>query len=124
MNDSLKKWIFAIIPLWFLLALVGSLLGVFDSQHRPPATLGIAAVLPVLLFAACYLGSPRFRQVILRADIRLLTLAQTWRVAGLVFVLLYYRGMLPAAFALPAGWGDFAIGVTAPLIAFGLSHRK
>jgi len=32
--------------------------------------------------------------------------------------------MLPAAFALPAGWVDFAIGVTAPLIAFGLSHRK
>src|SRR5262249_4056411 len=51
-------------------------------------------------------------------DLRVLTLAQTWRVGGLVFVILYFQGALPGTFALPAGWGDFAIGITAPVVAW------
>jgi hypothetical protein len=51
-------------------------------------------------------------------DLRVLTLAQTWRVGGIVFLLLYRQGALPGVFALPAGWGDIAIGVTAPLVAW------
>jgi hypothetical protein len=35
-----------------------------------------------------------------------------------VFVIDYYREFLPGIFALPAGWGDFAIGITAPLVAW------
>jgi hypothetical protein len=35
-----------------------------------------------------------------------------------VFVILYSLGALPGAFALPAGWGDFAIGITAPVVAW------
>jgi hypothetical protein len=40
-----------------------------------------------------------------------------------VFVILYLRGLLPGAFALPAGWGDFAVGVSAPGIAWLLWNR-
>jgi hypothetical protein len=39
------------------------------------------------------------------------------RVVGVVFVVLYWQEALPGVFAIPAGWGDIAIGVTAPLIA-------
>ncbi len=35
-----------------------------------------------------------------------------------MFVILYLQGFLPGIFALPAGWGDFAIGITAPLVAW------
>jgi hypothetical protein len=108
----------AVLAVWFLFALGGSLLGVFDSQPRPPVPLGLAAVLPVAVFAFCYLTSASFRQFVLSLDLRLLTLAQTWRVGGIVFVILYLQGALPGVFALPAGWGDFAIGVTAPLVAW------
>jgi hypothetical protein len=108
----------AVLAVWFLLALGGSLLGVFDSGPRPPIPLGLAAVIPVTVFAFCYLTSVRFQEFVLSLDLRMLTLAQTWRVGGIVFVILYFQGALPGIFALPAGWGDFAIGITAPVVAW------
>ncbi len=108
----------AVLVAWFLLAFGGSLLGVFDSEPRPPISLGLAAVVPIVMFAGVYLTSSAFRQFVSTLDLRVLTLAQTWRIGGIMFVILYYRGALPGTFALPAGWGDFAIGVTAPLVAW------
>jgi hypothetical protein len=108
----------AVVLLWFLLALAGSLLGVFDSDPRPPIPLGLSAFLPLAVFAIGYLASSRFRSFVESLDLRWLTLAQSWRVGGIVFVILYLQGELPGAFALPAGWGDFAIGITAPLVAW------
>jgi hypothetical protein len=46
---------------------------------------------------------------------------------GFVFVLLEARGVLPAIFALPAGYGDVAIGATATFVAWKVadpSHRN
>jgi hypothetical protein len=107
-----------VLVAWFLFALGGSLLGVFDSGPRPPLLLGLAFVVPVAAFVACYLTSARFREFVLSLDLRALSLAQSFRVVGIVFVILYLLGALPGAFALPAGWGDFAIGITAPLVAW------
>ena len=108
----------AILAVWFLFALGGSLLGLFDSGPRPPLLLGLAAAVPVAAFVVCYLTSAEFREFVLSLDLRGLALAQTFRVVGIVFVILYSLGALPGAFALPAGWGDFAIGITAPVVAW------
>jgi len=131
MKDSLpnhpartKAVTLSILGLWFLLALACSVLGVFDSKHRPPAALGAAAVLPVFAFLIWYRRSNEFRQFIQNVDLRILTLAQTWRVGGIIFLMLYWRGVLPGAFALSAGWGDVAIGATAPLIAWAIASRR
>ena len=35
-----------------------------------------------------------------------------------MFLILQQRGLLPGVFAFPAGWGDIAIGVTAPVVAW------
>jgi hypothetical protein len=51
-----------------------------------------------------------------------LTLPHTLRIAGVVFLIVMALGHLPAAFALPAGLGDMAIGVTAPFVARRLAH--
>jgi hypothetical protein len=110
----------AVLAVWFLVAVAGSLLGVFDSEPNPPVHLGLAAVIPVVLFAFCYLTSVGFQELVWSLDLRLLTLAQTWRVGGIVFLILYLRGALPGVFAIPAGLGDFAIGITAPIIAWYL----
>jgi hypothetical protein len=53
----------------------------------------------------------------------LLTLANTWRVAGIVFITLCLKGLLPAQFALPAGIGDLIIGLAAPFVAYALWKR-
>jgi len=122
-NDRLKALTVTILSLWFLVALSCSLLGVFDSEQRPPIPLGAAALLPVVAYAICYLTWTEFRRFVLAANLRLLTLAQTWRVGGAVFLILYHQGLLPSVFALPAGWGDIAIGATAPLVALAISSK-
>ena len=42
---------------------------------------------------------------------------QVYRVAGVVFILAWAYGPMPGAFALPAGIGDLAVGLSAPLVA-------
>jgi hypothetical protein len=47
----------------------------------------------------------------------------TFRVAeGTAFLLLMFLGHLPALFALPAGLGDIAAGIAAPLVAYRLAQ--
>lgn len=46
----------------------------------------------------------------------------TLRVAGVVFVIVSALGHLPAVFALPAGLGDMAVGLSAPLVARSLAR--
>ena len=51
-----------------------------------------------------------------------LALPHTLRVVGVLFLIVMAQGHLPAAFALPAGLGDIAIGVTAPFVARQLAR--
>jgi hypothetical protein len=51
-----------------------------------------------------------------------LTLPHSLRVVGVVFLVVMAQGHLPAAFALPAGLGDIAIGVAAPFVARRLAR--
>ena len=51
-----------------------------------------------------------------------LELPHTPRVAGVAFLLYLALGHLPALFALPAGLGDIAAGIAAPLAARGLAQ--
>ena len=53
-------------------------------------------------------------------------MVHSWRVMGFVFLVLAAYGILPRAFALPAGLGDIAIGATASFVALKLAspnHR-
>ena len=50
------------------------------------------------------------------ATLRTLTMLQHWRVMGFGFLLLYFYDVLPGLFAWPAGLGDVAIGLAAPLV--------
>jgi hypothetical protein len=73
------------------------------------------------------MSSARFRQFALSLNPSELTFVQSWRIAGFTFLALAAYGILPGLFALPAGWGDIAIGITAPLVALRLvtpAHRK
>jgi hypothetical protein len=115
---SVRNLTVTLVSVWFALALIGSLLGVFDSEPRPPIMLGLAAVAPVVIFMFGYLTSLRFQEFVLGLDLRILTLAQTWRVGGIVFLMLYKQAALPGIFAIPAGWGDIVIGITAPVVAW------
>ena len=51
-----------------------------------------------------------------------LVLPQSFRVAGVLFLFYLALGHLPALFALPAGLGDIAAGIAAPLVARKLAR--
>jgi hypothetical protein len=79
------------------------------------------------VFLFWFATSRGFRQFALSLNPRALTFVHSWRIAGFTFLALYAAGMLPGIFALPAGWGDIAMGATAPLAAKKLanfSHRR
>ena len=46
----------------------------------------------------------------------------TFRVEGVAFLIMMALGHLPALFALPAGLGDIAAGIAAPLVAYRLAR--
>lgn len=66
-------------------------------------------------------GRP-FAAYFLALDLSLAASIQGWRAGGFAFLALYAHGILPGAFAWPAGLGDIAIGVTAPWIARALAR--
>jgi hypothetical protein len=51
-----------------------------------------------------------------------LAVPQVFRVVGGVFLIVAALGELPAVFAVPAGLGDIAVGVAAPIVAWRLSR--
>jgi hypothetical protein len=128
MMRSPKKLVIVTLAVWFVVALSVSALGAFkNGSQRIGLAVAIAAVTPLLLFAISYAASKSFRQFALSLNPQSLTAIQSWRILGFVFVLLESRRMLPAIFALPAGYGDMAIGATATFVAWKLSapqHRN
>jgi hypothetical protein len=107
-----------LVGAWFALALSASALGVFKNNSDSLAlSVGIAALAPIVLFLFWFTTSAGFRQYLRTLNPRTLTMAQSWRVNGLVFLILGTLGILPWLFALPAGLGDMAIGITAPWVA-------
>jgi len=117
-----------IIAAWFVFALSASAAHVFkQSSAAPPIALGLSVLIPVVVFWIWFRTSVGFREFALSLDPRVLTIVQSWRIAGFVFVVLYVYGILPGIFGNPAGWGDIAIGLTAPWVAMKLAepgHRK
>jgi hypothetical protein len=127
-NAKYAKLTTGLILVWFLFSLAASALHLFrTAPGQPPIPLGLAVLIPIAIFVIWAATSQPFRQFLLSLNPRTLTFVQAWRIAGFVFLVLYAYNILPGQLALPAGWGDIAIGATAPLVALKLtdpSHRK
>lgn len=85
---------------WFLVAVLGTLIALL-----------LAARIPLVSRILADAGTPAR-----------LALPHTLRVMGVLFLIAMIEGHLPAAFALPAGLGDIAIGLAAPFVARRLTH--
>ncbi len=125
-NEGMKSYgtlTAGLIAAWFIFGLSASALQVFrNDANRIGLAVAVAAVAPILVFALWFAASKTFEQFTMSLSPQMLTLAQSWRIVGFTFVLLEARGVLPAIFALPAGYGDMAIGATATLVAWKLSN--
>ena len=85
---------------WFLVAVAGTLIALM-----------LATRIPIVSRILAGPGTPAR-----------LALPHTLRVVGVLFLTAMAQGHLPAAFALPAGLGDIAIGLAAPFVALRLAR--
>jgi hypothetical protein len=112
------------VAAWLLLVVSLGAAGAFVGlPGTPPLPIAIGVAAPLVLFFAWLRLSQSFREFVLSLDLRLIAGMQAWRWAGLGFLSLYTHKVLPAVFALPAGLGDMAIGVTAPWIILALVRQ-
>ena len=118
----------ALIAAWFVFALTASGLHLFrNAPNTPPLLFGLAVAIPLVLFIVGFAASAGFRQFTMNLNPRVLTWVQSWRLVGFAFLVLATYGILPGMFALPAGWGDIAIGATAIFAGLKLAtpdHRR
>jgi hypothetical protein len=122
-NAKYAKLATGLLVAWAVLSISASALHVFtNNAARLGPAVGLAALIPVVGFSVWFVASPGFRTFAMSLNPRLLTLVQTWRIGGFTFLALNAFGILPAVFALPAGWGDVLIGATAPLVAWRLAQ--
>jgi len=123
------KLVAGLLSGWFVFAVAASALHLFqNSAQRVGLAVAIAAGVPILAFALWLALDANFRRFAVSLSPRTLTALHAPRVvAGAVFVLLGARAALPETFAHSAGYGDIAIGLTAPLVALWLAtprHRS
>ena len=110
---------------WFLAIVYLGNAGAFQPEPGEPAISILAAViLPPIAFLLSYFALPRLRVWVSRLDLVLITMLQSWRIAGALFLPLWVYGLLPGAFAIPAGFGDIAVGVAAPFVALAVMRKS
>jgi len=112
-----------LLAAWLVFALSSSALHLYvNAPNTPPIAFALAVLTPIVVFLVWFASSPGFRQFLLSLNPRAVTLVHSIRVAGIVFLALATYKILPAYFALSAGWGDIIIGATAPFAALWLAN--
>jgi hypothetical protein len=98
--------------------LVGVILLAANDVFRTDAPRIPLALLTTLAAGYLLLISRTFRTIISGIPQHWLIGIQTFRILGGVFLVRYFQGELPGAFAIPAGVGDVLTGLFAPLVAY------
>jgi len=111
---------------WALIAMGAGSLGFFQLRPDmmfPPNILG-SVLAPIVLGTLVFRHWAVFRAAILSVPAHWIIALQLFRVSGSVFLYVYLLGLVPAAFALPAGIGDLVTGVLAVPVAWGLYKKS
>ena len=123
-RGAMRRTVAVVLTVWLLLVLSLGAAGAFvGPPGAPPLAIAIGVAAPLALFFAWLRLSPAFRAFVLSLDLRFIAGMQAWRWAGVGFLDLYAYKVLPGMFALTAGLGDMAIGVTAPWIILSLLRQ-
>lgn len=105
---------------WLVISGLLARAGTYAADSGPWLAVAFTGVLVSLLLAT---GIPVMSRILAHPSmLALLAVPNTLRISGAVFLTVMALGHLPAIFALPAGLGDIAIGVTAPFIARRLAR--
>jgi hypothetical protein len=117
-----------LLAVWFVAVFSASAAHIFvNGSAQFGFGVAVAASAPLIAFSLWFTTSEGFRNFTLSLNPKILTSVQVWRIVGFTFLLQQARNVLPAIFALPAGYGDMFIGATAGFAAWKLAepaHRS
>ena len=117
--------VWGVLALWFGAVMLLTQRGVFMTEGvAVPFPLALAAILPGVIYLVSYRLSGDLRAWVASLDLSLIIGAQTFRVIGVVFLMLWGLGELPTIFALTAGLGDLAVGLLALTVVLAVERRS
>ena len=112
----------ALLVIWFGFALMLSYAGAFRGAAGRMPTIEFGIFLPIVIGLALLWRSATATRLLDAVPQSWLVGVQFYRVLGLIFLPLLAEGHLPELFALPAGGGDVAVGLLAPLVAWAYAR--
>jgi hypothetical protein len=99
---------------WLSLAIALAASGRLEALRPPVPQLVLVGLTVALLLALAV--SPRLRAWAWSLPVRSVVTLHLLRFVGIYFLLLYRKGQLPYAFAVPGGWGDILVATLASLL--------
>src|SRR6476660_172616 len=107
---------------WLAVSVALGALGVYHAESTEIPTIQYSILLPIVIGALLIWRSETAKSVIAAVPQPWLVGVQLYRALGVIFLILYVAGKLPSLFAWPAGVGDIAIGLLAPVV--GLAYAR
>jgi hypothetical protein len=112
----------ALVVVWLFAALALSWSGFYVGSPSRVPTLPFGLLIPIAAGVVLYFRSPLLRRIIDAAPQSWIVTVQTYRLEGVIFLILYAGGLLPGAFAWPAGVDDVIVGLLAPVV--GIAYMR
>jgi hypothetical protein len=107
---------------WLAVAMTLGAMGVYHVNSGGVPTIQYGILLPIALGALMIWRSETARGLLQAVPQQWIVGVQLYRALGVIFLILYATGKLPGLFAWPAGVGDMAIGLLAPVV--GLAYAR
>jgi hypothetical protein len=112
----------AILIGWLALSIALAATGVYHVGPSAIPTIQYGIALPILIGCLLLWRSDAVARLVDAVPQQWLIGVQLYRALGVIFLILYVAGKLPALFAWPAGVGDIVIGLLAPVVALAYAR--
>ena len=120
---SIVRMMAVVLVGWFALALTLAILGVYDANSDQLPNIEFGIITPILIAGLFIWRSSTISRLIDAIPRHWVIAVQLYRAEGVTFLILYASKLLPGLFALPAGAGDMAIGLTGLIIGINAARR-
>lgn len=107
---------------WFLAAVVLAWLEIYRGAPDRWPTIQYGIFIPIVFGLVGIARSATVARILDAVPQPWIVGVQLYRALGVIFIVLYASGRLPGLFAWPAGAGDVAVGLLAPLVAFACAR--
>ncbi len=103
-SRSMTKLVFGIVSIWFLLAFVGGMMGIFNQPNIPPLYVLLFALVPIIGFTLACVISMRMQRTVNRIPLWLITIVHVWHFVSIASAIGAIAHILIPSLASPKDW--------------------